>query len=63
MAAVKLSPALQRKAGQRINALEGSRILEKFVNKPSTLEDEEESDEGEEIAGCGFVSVIICVCG
>lgn len=34
------SPALRRKSSQRISAHEGSRILEKFLKKPSMQEEE-----------------------
>lgn len=39
------SPAILRKASQRISAQEGSRILEKYLKKPS-LQEEEPAPEG-----------------
>ncbi len=38
---------LQRKASQRITAVEGSRILEKFLKKSSLTETEEAAEEEE----------------
>ena len=40
------SPALQRKASQRITAQEGSRILDKFIKKANQADDESGAAEG-----------------